>query len=522
MTEPPDRTVDERISALPLEAKVGQLFHVGIPGTSVTDAARELIADYGVGGVVYFDRNVETPTQFARLSAALQETATEALGIPLLLSVDQEGGRVARLPFGTTPPGAMAVGATDDPELARALGAGIGRQLRAVGVTMNFAPVLDINVNPDNPVIGPRSFGDDPERVATLGRAVTTGMQDAGVAACGKHFPGHGDTERDSHEALPVLTADRERLDGTELVPFRRAINAGIDAIMTAHVAVPSVTSDRDLPATLSPVVLTDLLREELGYDGLVITDCMEMAGVADTTGTVAGAVAAIRAGADQVLVSHSPSLAMDSIDAVVQAVRGGDLSEERINGAVGRVLAMKAGTTPFDQSAPVDDQAFQAVVDASERVARRAVTVVRDDANLLPLDTDEVVVWDPRGSEHSMTVRDTFCDALSTQDRAVRTATGPPSELQVSETEVVVATTTNAKSDEAQRAALATVLDRHPRVVVVAASNPYDLGAIDTAPTALTTYDATPELLATASEVLVGERVATGSLPISLDTDTD
>ena len=522
--------VDVDVSDLGLAEKVGQLFQVGFHGTEQTDTIRELVADYHVGGVIYFSRNVETPTQTARLSRALQETAADNTGIPLVLSADQEGGVVSRVPFGTAPPGQMALGAADDPALAHDFGAAVGRQLHAVGINANFAPVLDVNNNPDNPVIGVRSFGDDPDQVRRLGAAVATGLQSVGVAACGKHFPGHGDTAVDSHLAMPTVAHDRERLAEVELVPFRGAVDAGVDALMTAHVQFPAVDSSGS-PATLSREVLTGLLRDDLGYDGVVITDCMEMDAIADGVGTVEGAVRAIRAGADTVLVSHTAERQRAAIDAVCDAVRTGSLPKSRVDEAVRRVLALKQRRPGGvdDGERPSIDTATEGVVETAERVGRNAVTLVGDDADQIPLADDAsalVLEFDVDRASPAEDA-DTSGSGLAglLEDRGVQTrshvvSAADPSDVEVPETaadEIVIACTYDAAGDDRQGAAVERVLSDDRPLVVVAVRNPYDRQVLSDAPTFLTTYDDSPAMVAATADVLVGEEPPRGELPVTL-----
>jgi len=518
---------DVDVSDLSLEAKVGQLFQVGFHGTEPSDAVRELVADYGVGGVIYFSRNVETPAQTAALSAALQEEARDATGVPLSISTDQEGGIVSRVPFGTIPPGQMALGATRDADLARELGAAVAGQLRAVGINTDFAPVLDVNNNPDNPVIGVRSFGSDPALVGELGSAVAAGLQSGGVAACGKHFPGHGDTATDSHEAMPTVGHDRDRLDAVELAPFRAAVDAGVDAIMTAHVNFPAIEPDPDVPATLSERVLTGLLRRELGFDGVVVTDCMEMSAIADGVGTVDGAVRTIRAGADVVLVSHTPERQRAAIEAVVDAVRDGTIPEERIDESVRRVLRLKARRFAGVDAPPVETAA-ETLRETAARVARSAVTLVSDEGDLVPLPDDaDVFVWDfpaGRGSaaEDSGVDPSPLVDALEERGRTVRRHTfgdGAHTEEAlpaVNDDEIVLACTFDAASDSRQARVVRAALDRELPVAVLALRNPYDRRVLSDAPTFVTTYDYAPASLEAAADVLTGRREARGRLPVS------
>ncbi|HTQ02480.1 MAG TPA: beta-N-acetylhexosaminidase [Polyangiaceae bacterium] len=311
-----------------------RLLNVGFPGTTL-DAETARLLELGVGGVVLFARNVEAPSQVAELTAALKRGASA----PLVVAVDQEGGSVARLRAGFTRlPPFRALGDAGDPELARAVGALVGTELRAVGVDWNFAPVLDVDTNPENPVIGTRALGADPERVASIALAFAAGMLSAGVAPCGKHFPGHGDTRQDSHHELPRLPHPLARLERVELVPFTRAIAAGMPALMAAHVVFEAL--DRENPASMSARVVGELLRARLGFSGLVVTDDLEMKAIADHFAIEDVAVRALTAGVDVLLVCHSPELARRAIDAIVRAVKSGAVGEEILQRAVERVAS--------------------------------------------------------------------------------------------------------------------------------------------------------------------------------------
>jgi beta-N-acetylhexosaminidase len=353
-----------------LEKQAASLFTVGFSGKAVTDDLRELLAR-GVGGVIFFARNVGTPEEVLELSRDLKRVA----GRPLLLAVDQEGGQVARLRRGFTElPPMRAVGATGSASLARELGGMIGRELRAVGFDMNYAPVLDIDTNPANPVIAARSFGRAPELVTELGLALAAGLQEAGVAACGKHFPGHGDTSQDSHLELPKLPHSLERLDRVELVPFKAAAKAGIAAFMSAHVIFEAVDSQH--PATMSRAVLTGILREKLGYDGLIVTDDVEMKAIADNYGVEEAVRLGLGAGVDHFLCCHTAGLAHRAIDAIVRAVESGKLSQGILDSATRRFAAV---CTRFEK--PVGSPAALATLRSPEHLAlvtRIASTVDR------------------------------------------------------------------------------------------------------------------------------------------------
>lgn len=316
------------------------------PGFHGTTAPEWLLRrlDEGLGSVALFARNIETPEQLAKLTAQLRHVRPD-----VLVAADEEGGDVTRLEArgGSSFPGNLALGAVDDPGLTRSVAAELGRRLAACGVNLNWAPSADVNSDPGNPVIGVRSFGAEPWRVARHTAAYVEGLQSAGVAACTKHFPGHGDTAVDSHHALPRVDVSAATLRSRELLPFRAAIAVGTRAVMSAHIVVPALDPDR--PGTLSRTVLTGLLRDELGYDGLIVTDGIEMRAVADTYGIEHGTVLALAAGADAIcvgggLADEETVLALR--DAIVRAVRTGDLGEQRLAEAAARVRELAGWTT--------------------------------------------------------------------------------------------------------------------------------------------------------------------------------
>lgn len=333
------------IDNLTLDEKIGQMLCFGWSSDAQADAC---VREMKAGGMIVMGRNVGP--EIERLRTELDALQAKA-ALPLLLPTDQEGGRVARLRAPLTPfPSAKTIGDTGDPRLARDAARVIGTELRIAGINANFAPVADVNSNPANPVIGDRAFGDRPDAVAAMVAAQVAGYADAGILACAKHFPGHGDTALDSHFALPTLPFDRDAMDRRELVPFRAAIAAGVPAIMTAHILFPAV-DDSGLPATMSPAILTGLLRETLGFGGLIVTDCLEMKAVADGWGTARSAMLAAKAGADVLLVCHTLERQRETFDALRAAVRSGELPEARVHESAARVLAAKSrlAPPPFD-----------------------------------------------------------------------------------------------------------------------------------------------------------------------------
>ncbi|WP_414703575.1 glycoside hydrolase family 3 N-terminal domain-containing protein [Pseudalkalibacillus sp. SCS-8] len=397
------------ISQMTIKEKLGQMLMPDFRkwnGEDVTEMKPEilrLIDEYHLGGVILFRENVVTTEQTTKLVHEYQQ-ATDKFAP--LLTIDQEGGIVTRLQSGTDMPGNMALGATRSPVLAKDVGRVIGEEIDALGINMNLAPVLDVNNNPDNPVIGVRSFGEDPKLVSELGVSYINGLQEAGVAATAKHFPGHGDTAVDSHLGLPEVPHDKERLKQVELYPFQKAMDAGIDAVMTAHVTFPKiddtkVTSKKDgtevtLPATLSHKVLTGLMREEMGFDGVIITDAMNMGAIKDHFGTVDAAILAVKAGTDIVLM---PVGLEDVAAGLLDAIEKGEITEERLDQSVERILTLKfqRGIIKKEQPLTLEEKVARAMEivgseahkEVERQAAEQSITLLKND-EALPVDTDE------------------------------------------------------------------------------------------------------------------------------------
>ncbi|MCM3698324.1 beta-N-acetylhexosaminidase [Paenibacillus macerans] len=527
--------------ALTLEQKVGQLFICGFHGLTPDEHIRTLIRQYHIGGVVYFRRNIEAAAQLAGLSRCLQAINREASAVPLFVSIDQEGGMVARLDHEgmSRIPGNMALGAANDPKLTEQVAALAAKEMALLGINFNFAPCVDVNNNPANPVIGVRSFGEDPGLVAQHGAAAIRGFQSQGVIATAKHFPGHGDTDADSHLGLAVVPHGKERLREVELVPFRRAIAAEVDAIMTAHVIFPAFEPD-EIPATLSRRVLTDLLRDELGYRGLIVTDCLEMQAISRHFGVAEGAVRAIEAGADLVLVSHTMAEQIAAIEQVCAAVRSGRLSKERIDASVARILALKAerlgsvvdAAAAFGLPDPLTPQAESAGL--LRRCAERSVTLVCDAGNL-PLDPARpvLVVWPEL--RHRTEVDEpavhsyTLADALKPlHEQVALTLIGSrPAAAEIAavlrqsanfEQIVVVTYTAEGEIDEGQKSLVnALIQARGSRLIVASSRNPYDIHAFPDVGTYLCLYENRPFALEALAAVLTGKLRTKGVLPVSL-----
>jgi beta-N-acetylhexosaminidase len=348
--------------------KAGQRLMVGFQGHEASADIKKMIRDYGAGSVILFARNVASPEQVAELVRELQGEARDAgQDLPLLVAVDQEGGRVARMraPWTEWPP-MRAVGRYGSEDVARKVGEALAAELHACGIRLDFAPIMDVDTNPKNPIIGDRSFGSDPDLVGRLGAAMIRGLQENGVAACAKHFPGHGDTDVDSHLELPTIEHSRARLEEVELPPFRKAIEAGVASIMTAHVVVREL--DDAVPATLSPRVIDGLLRRELKYDGVIVTDDLEMKAVAKHWAPGPSAVLAAQAGCDLLPVCATHDMQVAALEGLVKAVEAGDISWKAMDAACARVRRLKERfVLPWRDP---DPKAARAAAGAAERVA--------------------------------------------------------------------------------------------------------------------------------------------------------
>ncbi|MEV8437846.1 glycoside hydrolase family 3 protein [Actinosynnema sp. NPDC051121] len=535
--------VSDALRRMSLEEKVGQLFVTYAYGATVdasdpasvaanrrqhgVDNAQQLIGKYHLGGIVYFawSGNTANPAQVATLSNGIQRVSR----VPVLISTDQEHGVVSRIGAPATLfPGNMALGAARDPGSAGLAAEIAGRELRAMGVTQDFAPVADVNVNALNPVIGVRSFAEDPGLTAELVEAQVRGYERGGVSATAKHFPGHGDTAVDSHTGLPVIGHSREEWERLDAPPFRRAIAAGVDSIMTAHLVVPALDPSGD-PATLSRPIITGLLRDRLGYDGVVITDSLGMAGVRQKYGDDRVPVLALKAGVDQLLMPPDIDIA---VNAVLAAVRGGELTEHRIDQSVRRILRMKAKRGLFggqfaDPARLPELVGTEQHRQAAQRITDRTTTLVRN--AILPVRPATVFAtgWgtaaDPVPQRFAAAVgrRSTTADALvtganpnqATIDQAVAGAGGA---------DLTIVATNKAWADTGQQNLVKALLATGKPVVVIAVRDPYDIAYFPEARTYLATYSYTEVSVESAVRVLYGEHAPVGKLPVTIPVAGD
>ncbi|MFJ3906865.1 glycoside hydrolase family 3 protein [Streptomyces sp. NPDC090025] len=553
-----DRALIALISRMSLEEKVGQVFVTRCYGHSATapdqqdvDAnlrdfgvrnAAELIERYHVGGIIYFAwaHNTRSPHQIADLSNGIQRAGlAQATGLPLLVSTDQEHGIVCRVGEpATLLPGAMALGAGGSAADAHQAAVLAGGELAALGIRQNYAPVADVNVNPANPVIGVRSFGSDPAAVATMVAAQVKGYQRGGVAATAKHFPGHGDTAVDSHVGLPTVTHTQAQWEAVDAPPFRAAIAAGIDSIMTAHIVLPAFDPSGD-PATLSHPILTGLLRERLGYDGVVVTDALDMQGVRTKYGDDRAPVLALKAGVDQLL--NAPDLPL-AWNAVLAAVRGGELTEARLDESVLRILRLKARLGLFEDPY-VDEAEVDRVVGTrahlarADRIAERTTTLLVNEDGFLPVGRRRhgkvlVVGADPASPSGTTGPPTTTLAGALTElgftARALSTGIAPTDALieqavaAAAGQDLVVVGTYNLSATSPQRTLLARLVATGVPVVTIALRNPYDVAWTSGQRATLAAYSWTDVELRAAVRVLAGRAEPRGKLPVPVQRADD
>ena len=514
------------VQSMTLEQKIGQVMLIGFDSTTVDIELRRMLSQYHVGGVILFARNVQSPQQVAALTNELQQIAIESGSRGLFIAIDQEGGRVARLTEDkgfTEFPSAMALTATGDPQNAYRVAAAMAAEMRAVGINVDFAPDLDVNNNPANPVIGIRSFSSDPQKVAEYGLAFARGLQENGVLAFGKHFPGHGDTGIDSHIDLPLVPHDRIRLDQIELVPFKAAIDADFAGIMSAHVTFPAIDPIPGLASTLSRPVLTGLLREELGFNGLIATDSLEMGALAAKGyPPQVGAPLALAAGVDLLLFNRDHALHREAFANLVQAITDGKISQEQLDDSVQRILQTKQR---FGLLKPVlvEVEAAATSVKTAEHLAlsrdlaQKAITLLRDPQRLIPLkDPTTILVLEPaavRDQTPYLGLRGTI-SIIDTQPSASQIA----DVIQAAQNgRVVIVPINDLNVNTNQLKLVQALVEAGNPVIVIAHRNPFDASRLPENVTILITYGFNPPIRDVLADMLTGKIQASGVLPVTL-----
>jgi beta-N-acetylhexosaminidase len=508
-----------------IEDRVGQMIMAGFDGLTAPEYFLDWLREGRIGGVILFARNVASPEQLARLTKQLHDAAK----YPLLIAIDQEGGTVARLRDGfTESPGAMALASISDgaEDVTMRVSQILGEEMAELGINWTFAPSVDISYNADNPTVGTRSFGSDPKHVATLASAAIKGFQAGGVAACAKHFPGLGNTAIDTHLALAKLDTPLEHLLAVDLEPYRVAMQNGLATIMTTHTLFTEL--DKDHPATLSEHIIARLIREELGFDGVVTTDCLEMKAIDDHYGIAESSLRAANAGVDIILVSHTADKQSKAYDSLLEAVKRGDVAEAVINKANKRIATLKARFPVQEpQTVNIYSKARQSVVGEA---ARAGMTLLREEDGVLPLTSDdkrrivvlEMAIWrdslvqdfddkSPLTQLLQKKLPHAKCATVSFKTDGQRI-----DDLLKEKPDVLVIVTRNAHLSAEQASYIRDLSKRGKHVILLALRNPYDASLIEGGTVLCTAGDSNPSLQAVV-DALAGEFVPNGSLPVEV-----
>lgn len=517
---------DQLLASLSPAARAGQLLSVAFHGPKITPALEAMIRGRGVGGVILFSENFDGDAARLRtLLADLARIAADAKIPPLFFSIDQEGGAVVRITRGATIlPGNMALAATPDPsDSVRKAAAITARDLRAIGVNFELAPDADTNNEPRNPIILNRSFGSDPARVADLVSVAVRAFGEAKLLCCAKHFPGHGATTTDSHTGLPLLDVDRARLDAVELVPFRAAIAAGVPAMMSAHIRVPALDPAPDLPVTLSRRVMTDLVRTELRFDGLLVTDDLEMGALTQSRSESQAAYDAFVAGADYLLLRFDEAAQTDAHDRLSRAMTNGTIPMARVEQSVRRILALKERFGILDGTGPGGAAGSEADRATGDELARLSITVLR--AGGLPL-RGRALVLSPQAADIALAADQPTLGAVLAQRLAGVTAM--PMTLSPTPAEIDRAAAAARDADVCvvgsadlfsypQQAALVKALQAVRPTVLVSLRSPYDILSAPGVAGYVCAYTGREPTLRALADVLSGARAPSGALPVEV-----
>jgi len=544
--------IDRIVGRMTLEEKVGQCMTLAFYGTVITSEVVDLIENLHCGGLRLTPHNntsdsadlvrrlapYYTPSQYAETLNSLQRIAAgRRLGLPLHMVVDQEGDLSVDYLHGGVNffPSQMGLTATGSPPLARACGRAVAQQLRAVGVHMIHSPVLDVNLNPRNPEIGCRSFSNSPELCARYGSAVLRGLTEGGIIATGKHFPGRGDSAVDAHDCLPVLKAPRKRLEEVELFPYRRLMAEGLPAIMSAHNAYLAL-DESGLPASISPPIISGLVRGEMGFDGVITTDAMSMGGLRAVCSIPEGCARAIAAGNDLVLVKDFKGIPEASFEAIKRSVQKGGIPESQLDRSVRRILAMKLAYGLFATRDVAPEGAERAVRDPetiglSHRAARRCLTLLRDKKGLLPLSPKQRLLvilpirreYHEKGNDYWYAPQDLYQEIYRHAPRSTLVEFAVPASAATIRHAVkrsagfdVVVVFNQVWRGPATSHALVRKLVAARRKVVVVSNNIYDGRFLPQAGTLLVTYSAMPPSMAAAAKALFGKLKPAGSSPLA------
>lgn len=509
-----------------LQEKIGQRLMTGFPGTEMTEEFRRVVREHKIGNVILFRENIRDREQLKQLCRDIQDLIRRETGHSAFIAIDQEGGVVTRLPQdAVNVPGAMALGASGDPENACRAGLLIAREMRALGPNFNFAPVADVNSNPDNPVINIRSYGDDPHMVGQYVAQAVRGLTEGGVLSTAKHFPGHGDTDLDSHLALPCVDKSLEELEQTELIPFRSAIAAGIPAVMTAHILFPQLEPD-SVPATMSRRIIHDLLRKDLGFEGIIVSDCMEMKAIQNHYGVTEGTLAAFKAGVDLVEITHHPLWCADAAVRLLEAARSGELDMAELDESVERILAAKVR---WIEDVPPCDFDFEAAAEESRAMMEQTITEVLRPAVLPELKTPLCIgcesyrtslvgnVKEGQGNPFGLLMAEELGGVCADMDRDPSPEAIAELVAQAKKQGSAVVGIFNASANPGQPALIRALTDNGIPTAVAALRAPYDLRDLPEGIWGIAAFEYTPESIRAAAKVLRGELKPTGKLPVRL-----
>ena len=515
---------------LTLEQKVGALFSMSFEGVSIDSETRRHFAACHIANYILFAENLGDYKSTANLTISLQQIARDVSGIPAFISTDQEGGMVERLHSGATHfPSNMAISAAGYNNQTKIIGRMVGKELRALGINLNHAPCVDINNNPLNPVIGIRSYSDDPKIVAMSGCGYIQGLQESGCIAQAKHFPGHGNTHIDSHLSLPTIDSSLEELEEMELIPFRQAIEVGVDSMMTAHILFPKLEPD-NLPATMSKRILTGLLRERLGFDGLIMTDSMSMNAIKEYYGMERGCVAAIAAGADVVCMRADFDDQRRAYSAVLEAVKSGELPMGRVDDAITRQVRLKT-----KYAIGFNNENIDALVERypeheafADEISAKSITLFRDQERLLPITNRRLIAISPPPVSVNI-ADDQFDPPMSFAEYLARETGGDfeiipyePDAADISRVinradghGVIVQGAYNAAFSKGQQQLASELVKLDIPLIIVALRAPYDIAYMPKSASALLTYEYTNKSVQNVTMVLRGQK-AYGRIPVS------
>lgn len=518
-----------KLENLTMQEKIGQLLMVGFSSPEINDDIINLIKEYKVGNIILFARNYKDAKTLFKLNQDLQKVALEEIGIPLFISMDQEGGMVSKIyNEATIFPGAMTIGATNNYENAKVMGNIMGEELKAFGVNMNLAPIFDVNNNPHNPIIGSRSFSDKPEEVAKFATNFALGLQEKDVYSVAKHFPGHGNTHVDSHISLPTVTSNKEELDKVELYPFKFGVEKGLKGVMTTHIVFSEL--DNELPATMSKKILTNLLRDEIGFDGLIVSDGMEMKGIINHYDIEYATLEAINAGVNLALLCHpNQSHRRRTANYILDAVNKGEISEDLINERVNRVLREKNKLEEINTKRSFKE-IEEIVINDAHKLA--SYNVVKDGFTLIKGEniklSDKALFVGQKSSALTIASGNDGVISVSKEVKEhfpnlnVMTMENNPTEQEfetimnmLKDHEQIILTSYNSNMHPKQLELIEKVNERHNNVYVIALRDPFDLFHIKNIKNYLSLYEYTPNSIKVLIEYLKGEVVPKGIPPI-------